>query len=119
MARTRNQGSKWIRRNKRLAIYFRDGCACVFCGVTFEDGVVMTLDHLLACELGGSNHETNLVTACLSCNSSKRDLPMADWFIVLRDCGVETAGIATFIATTTKRDLGPFKVAANKIIASR
>ena len=28
----------------------------------------MTLDHLLACELGGQNTAANLVTCCVSCN---------------------------------------------------
>lgn len=34
----RTQGMNWIRKDKRLAIYMRDGMACVYCG--------LTLDHL-------------------------------------------------------------------------
>lgn len=29
-------GSKWIRPEKRLAIYHRDGFACIYCGATAE-----------------------------------------------------------------------------------
>lgn len=119
MARTRNQGSKWIRPAKRLAIYLRDGCACAYCGATLEDGAVLTLDHVLACELGGSNDESNLVTCCLSCNSSKRDLPMRAWFATLRDRGVSTDDISRRIRRLTRRDLEPYKAEAKAIDARR
>jgi 5-methylcytosine-specific restriction endonuclease McrA len=67
----RGQGMNWIRPVKRLAIYGRDGFACVWCGVTIEDGTRLTLDHCVPYSNGGSNHETNLVTSCLRCNSSR------------------------------------------------
>jgi len=69
-------GSKWIRREKRLAIYLRDGMACAFCGDSIEDGAMLTLDHIVPRELGGTNEANNLITACRQCNSSKgmRDL---------------------------------------------
>lgn len=65
------QGMNWIRPVKRLAIYLRDGLACVYCGATVEDGARLTLDHLRAHSQGGSNRETNLVTCCLTCNSGR------------------------------------------------
>jgi hypothetical protein len=65
------QGMNWISPKKRLAIYLRDGLACVYCGSTVEDGVRLTLDHLRAHKHGGSNKETNLVTCCLTCNSAR------------------------------------------------
>ncbi|KKK72946.1 hypothetical protein LCGC14_2898780, partial [marine sediment metagenome] len=34
----KNQGMNWIRPEKRLAIYLRDGLACCYCGATVEDG---------------------------------------------------------------------------------
>jgi len=40
------QGMNWIRREKRVAIYLRDGCACAYCGATLEDGTQLTLDYL-------------------------------------------------------------------------
>jgi 5-methylcytosine-specific restriction endonuclease McrA len=65
------QGSKWIRKEKRLAIYLRDGLACCYCGDTIEDGAKLSLDHVKPHSKGGSNHESNLVTCCSRCNSSR------------------------------------------------
>jgi len=65
------QGMNWIRPVKRLSIYLRDGLACVYCGATVEDGAKLTLDHCRPHSHGGSNKETNLVTACLTCNSAR------------------------------------------------
>lgn len=95
--RIAGQGSKWIRQEKRLAIYHRDGFACVYCRASGDDGTLLSLDHLLACELGGTNEASNLVTCCVSCNSSKRDLTMRAWYAILRDRGVDTSAIATRI----------------------
>jgi len=33
----------------------------------------MTLDHVKTRATGGTNHESNLITACLKCNASRRD----------------------------------------------
>jgi len=71
------QGSKWIRRDKRLAIYLRDGLACAYCGHSLEGGAKLTLDHIKPYIKGGSNKETNLITACDRCNSSRQDRPVA------------------------------------------
>ena len=97
-------GSKWIRPAKRLAIYARDGFACAYCGAGAEDSV-LTLDHLVPRELGGTHEVRNLVTACVSCNSSRRDLSMRSWLVVLRDRGVDTTGMARRIRTLTARAL--------------
>lgn len=67
----RTQGMNWIRQEKRLAIYLRDGMACVYCGSSVEDGAKLTLDHLQAYSNGGSNETTNLVTCCHRCNSAR------------------------------------------------
>ncbi len=61
----------WIRRDKRLAIYLRDGVACVYCGTGVEDGGRLSLDHLVPYSRGGKNAATNLVTSCIRCNSSR------------------------------------------------
>jgi hypothetical protein len=62
-----NQGMNWIRPEKRLAIYLRDGMACCYCGLSIEQGIKLTLDHLVAYSKGGSN----LVTCCSTCNSAR------------------------------------------------
>lgn len=65
------QGMNWIGRQRRLAIYLRDGLACVYCGASIEDGAQLTLDHLRTHVDGGGNESTNLVTCCKTCNSSR------------------------------------------------
>jgi 5-methylcytosine-specific restriction endonuclease McrA len=73
------QGMNWIRKEKRLAIYLRDGLACCYCGGAVEDGAKLTLDHIKCHDHGGSNDATNLVTCCHSCNSARgaRSVPVS------------------------------------------
>lgn len=69
--------AKEIRRRRREwdslrpsvwpALLDRDGKRCKYCGATKN----LTADHVIAITLGGSNHISNLVVACRSCNSSK------------------------------------------------
>jgi hypothetical protein len=70
------QGMNWIRPEKRLAIYLRDGLACCWCGATCEQDT-LTLDHCKPHSMGGSNDVVNLLTCCRRCNSSRgtRSLP--------------------------------------------
>ena len=75
----RTQGMNWIRKEKRLAIYMRDGFSCAYCGDSVEDGIILTLDHIKPISKEGSNKETNLVTACRSCNSKRQDRPIKQW----------------------------------------
>lgn len=72
---------RWIRVEKRLAIYIRDGFSCAYCGQSLKSAAPadVTLDHLLPRSAGGSNDATNLVTACRSCNSSRQDRPWVDY----------------------------------------
>ena len=51
----------------RIAVYERDGHACVECGA-FDD---LTLDHIHPFSLGGEDTFENLRTLCRSCNSRK------------------------------------------------
>lgn len=71
-------GAKWIRRERRLAIYMRDGLACTWCGSSLEDeGVTLSLDHVVPTSKGGGNGSKNLVTSCRKCNSVRGDRPLA------------------------------------------
>lgn len=66
-------GGGWIKPLRRLAIYLRDGMACVYCtrAIESDEGVTLSLDHI-RCEVnGGGNESTNLVTACTLCNSRR------------------------------------------------
>ena len=104
-ARKAGQGSHWCRPSTRLAIYHRDGFCCAYCGAAAEDGVVLTLDHILACELGGDNSPANLVSACLSCNSAKQDKTTRRWFACLRDRGIDTTKIGARIRRLGQKPL--------------
>jgi hypothetical protein len=66
-----NQGMNWIRQDKRLAIYLRDGLACVYCAASVEEGASLTLDHVHPVDKGGTNSTVNLVTSCIRCNVAK------------------------------------------------
>ena len=71
----------WIRPEKRLAIYLRDGFTCVYCeknlhGAAPQD---ITLDHVLPRSMGGSNESSNLITACKRCNCARGNKPVADF----------------------------------------
>lgn len=72
---------KWLRAEKRLALYIRDGFACAYCGRDLRNAAPadVTLDHLLPRSSGGTNEPTNLVTACRSCNCSRQDKPWIDY----------------------------------------
>lgn len=66
-------GSKWIRPEKRLAIYLRDGFRCVYCDRDLHGAPAesVTLDHLDGVHAPGHHGARNLVTACRACNSSR------------------------------------------------
>ena len=71
-------GMNWIRKEKRLAIYLRDGMACSYCGVGIEEeDTILTLDHIMPRCKGGDNEACNLVTSCLRCNSARQARPLA------------------------------------------
>ncbi len=116
----RNQGMNWIRPEKRLALYLRDGLACCYCGDTVEDGVRLTLDHLRPYASSGSNNPSNLVTCCAKCNSSrgKRSWKLfagrvADYL----NHGVSAAAIVQHVETTRYRSLD--LAAAKQLIERR
>lgn len=72
-------GSKWIRRERRLAIYLRDSFRCIYCDRELHHSrpADITLDHIdPVTPFGGDNSNTNLVTACRDCNNDKRDMPI-------------------------------------------
>jgi hypothetical protein len=65
------QGFNWCRKDLRLAIYLRDGMACMWCGATLEDGAQLSLDHVNPHSNGGGNGADNLICACSKCNKSR------------------------------------------------
>ena len=81
----KGQGMNWINRDRRLAIYLRDGLACSYCQRGVEDGVKLTLDHIVCRCKGGDNRNSNLVTSCHSCNSRRRNctVTMKSSFVII------------------------------------
>ena len=77
---------RWIRVEKRAAIYERDGWECVYCGRGPRDArrmsqaaVILSLDHLTPRSQGGDNDARNIVTCCRTCNSSRQDREWQDF----------------------------------------
>lgn len=103
-------GGKWIRRDKRLAIMLRDGMCCVYCHASVEDGASLTLDHITPWSLRGSNHEHNLVTCCLSCNSKRRDTPLPQF---------ANAGTIRQINRQRRLSLADYRKQAKRLLTSR
>lgn len=79
--RVTKNGTCWIRPEKRLAIYLRDCFTCLYCGRDLHDATPteLSLDHLTPQSQGGSHHESNLVTACFTCNSRRQDRPWTNF----------------------------------------
>ena len=112
----------WIRTNRRLAIYIRDGFRCLACYKDLRDAkpADVTLDHLLSkSEHAGLDEETreafgsvhanhNIVTSCRSCNSTRRDMPWTAFY--------DTAGQARVLAA---RDRALNMELANAILAGK
>jgi len=101
---------QWIRADKRLAIYLRDGFHCLYClrDLHGADPSDITLDHLVCQADGGSNDEANLVTSCRHCNCSRGDQPVS------RFAGKETRA---HIRRNTRRSLKKYRTLAKAIMA--
>lgn len=105
-----NNGSKWIRPERRLAIYLRDRFTCLYCLRDLHDADPrdITLDHIKPGHQAGNHHENNLCTACRSCNSSRRDTPLS------RFAGPETV---KHVRRNLRREIKPYLVLAKALIA--
>jgi len=116
------QGMNWIRQDKRLAIYLRDGLACTYCGHSVEDGASLSLDHVKPHSKGGSNHETNLVTCCERCNKSRGNRSVRAFCRAVAEYlnhGVTPEEIEKHVRATAKRSLAPHRIEAKEMIARR
>jgi 5-methylcytosine-specific restriction endonuclease McrA len=102
---------RWIRVEKRLAIYLRDSFACLYCcrDLHGADPRDIHLDHLVCKEDGGSNSETNLVTACRSCNCSRQSKPVSRF---------ASPEAKKQIRRNVARKLGPYIAMAKALIAN-
>lgn len=101
---------RWIRKEKRLTIYLRDRFTCLYCLADLHDADPrdITLDHIRTRSNGGNNHESNLVTACRTCNSARQDQPVG------RFAGPETV---THIRRNARRSLVKYRKLAKALLA--
>ena len=63
-----------VREDKLMAVEGRK--ACIYCGSSSN----LSWDHLIPRSLGGPDTISNQVPACTSCNSSKGDRDVIDWY---------------------------------------
>ena len=74
-----------LKTSLRQRIYKRDGWRCFFCGKDTSLYEVMdyvnsaTIDHLQPEHRGGTHDDANLVTACYSCNKTKRYMTLEEY----------------------------------------
>lgn len=61
-----SRGKEW--KALREKILKRDNFTCGYCG-----GEATQVDHIIAVSKGGSNDESNLISACARCNRLKSD----------------------------------------------
>ncbi|MCP3940265.1 MAG: HNH endonuclease [Desulfobacteraceae bacterium] len=114
----RSQGMHWIANESRLAKYSADGFACGYCAKTVEEGARLTLDHLRPYSKGGSNHPSNLITCCDSCNSARGNRPWGQFAEkVAGYLNIDAAEIKKHINRCRRRKLD--RKAAKAIIARR
>ncbi len=112
---SKHHKSKWCREEKRYAIYARDSFTCVYCGRNCtNDAGLLNLDHIVpACTFSADdmmkNHESNLVTACVSCNNKKGSQDIRDFV----RCSIKRAKIIAH-ARNTPIDRTNGKILADK-----
>ena len=53
-----------------------DNC-CAYCGINCK----LEVEHVVPLSNGGLHVPSNLVGACKSCNCSKSDTPVTDWYL--------------------------------------
>jgi len=71
-SKVRRATGAWIDEETRQRIYNRDGHYCRYCGAhQTELSERLALDHVIPRSQGGTDHASNLVPACRSCNSRK------------------------------------------------
>jgi hypothetical protein len=100
---------RWIRVEKRLAIYLRDSFTCLLClaDLRSADPRDVTLDHIVPKADGGSNREGNLYTCCRACNCSRQDKPLERF---------ASAEAVSHVQRNAGRELRPFLTLAKALI---
>lgn len=116
------QGMNWITQHRRLAIYLRDGCACVWCGQSVEQGAKLTLDHVVGHAKKQDNSETNLVTACHRCNTSRGTRTVNKFAVAVAEYlnhGVKAEELIKHVRNCAARSIKLYLVEAKELVARR
>jgi len=85
------KGSHWIRDERRIRIYMRDGWRCIYCREEVRRGDnrgkarypfrLATLDHVRY----GCNKSDNLVTPCKECNVARAQHPLERYCLTFEE----------------------------------
>lgn len=100
-----DRSGHWINEGKRVAIYEINGHVCAYCAKKCvlngkrSNPRGITLDHVMARELGGNNAATNLVVACRACNAAKGKLNLQGFLAYLAARNVNVNLVAKRIRT--------------------
>jgi 5-methylcytosine-specific restriction endonuclease McrA len=120
--RKRRSGTRLVSKEYRLAMYMRDKCRCVYCGVQVVPGAPITqsnaatLEHIVPVTDGGSNSYTNLVTCCAYCNDSRGAKSNRKWFPVLRERGIDTKAVGRRLAAVATKNITPYRKTAQYVL---
>jgi HNH endonuclease len=79
-----------LSKKLRFEVFKRDGFKCQYCG-GHPPGKILEVDHIDPVVNGGSNDETNLITACFDCNRGKGARSLSDVPRALADRASEVA----------------------------
>jgi hypothetical protein len=113
------RGATWLYPTSRWAIYLRDGCRCVYCGITLDqlleayDDNFLTVDHVKPRSKGGSNKPENLVTSCYDCNQLKGTDPLKKF---CQEVGLSYEAVRSRILRCRSRNLENYREAAKQLL---
>ena len=108
---------RWIRPERRLAIYLRDEMRCLLCGLRFDDGRLdeITLDHVIPRSKAGTNVASNLYTCCVACNARRGDADLAPFVRQMIRHASKAERVMRRVWQQLALDLGPFLETARRI----
>lgn len=119
-----SKGSKWLRPDKRLAIYLRDDHTCLWCNRHCEKVDELQIDHLVPYKGTEQeklrNHASNLITSCRSCNTRRKDMPLEEYALfVASRTRQKAATIIQRIVRQTAVMLDLYREEARQILAKK
>lgn len=88
---TVRKNQRMVEESVRWKVYHRDGYKCMYCGRGGAN-VPLTVDHILAQELGGATTLENMVAACRPCNKLKRNMTVDEWLKECKKRGIPFTG---------------------------